>query len=306
MRDKTRTHAAVARLAAAQHGVVSARQLGALGFSRSTVSRELKAARLHRIHRGVYAVGHPALSQHGRCLGAVLACGESALLSHSSAAWLWGLTPVHYGIVDVTARAPRHARSGIRLHSARALRQRDRAVVERIPVTAVHQTLLDVAGTSHHRALGRLLSRAERLNLLDLPAIDDLLRLNPGRRGVGRLRRALGVYRVPAFTRSGLERRFMEIVRTAGLPQPSMNLFVGGYELDAYWPAYRFAVELDSYEYHGGHASFERDRLRQEDLKLAGIEMTRVTGGRIEREPAAVARRLRRLLTQRRQELGVR
>ncbi|HEY5051868.1 MAG TPA: type IV toxin-antitoxin system AbiEi family antitoxin domain-containing protein [Solirubrobacterales bacterium] len=305
MRDKTRTHHAVAELAAAQHGVVSGRQLGELGFSRATASREATAGRLHRIHRGVYAVGHPTLSPHGRCLAAVLACGEGALLSHSSAAWLWGLTPHCYRIVDVTARAGKHARPTIRTHSTKALESVDRATAEQIPVTAVPHTLLDLAATSRHRSLGRALARAERLGLLDLMALEDLLRRNTGRQGVSRLRRALVIYRVPAFTRSGLERRFMEVARRAGLPRPSMNLFVAGYELDAYWPRERFAVELDSYEYHGGHASFERDRVRQEDLKLAGIEMTRITAGRIEREPTAVTQRLRQLLAQRRQELGI-
>ena len=82
-----------------------------------------------------------------------------------------------------------------------------------------------------------------------------------------------------------------------------MNFFVAGYEVDAYWRAERFAVELDTYDYHGGHAAFEEDRRRQENLKLAGIEMTRITGVRLSREPAAVANRLRRLLNQRKEEL---
>jgi very-short-patch-repair endonuclease len=92
-------------------------------------------------------------------------------------------------------------------------------------------------------------------------------------------------------------------VRKAGLPKPAANVFVAGFELDMYWEPERFAVELDTYEFHGGHVAFEKDRLRQEDLKLAGIEMTRITGARLDREPAAVANRLRQLLTQRRQEL---
>jgi len=83
-----------------------------------------------------------------------------------------------------------------------------------------------------------------------------------------------------------------------------MNLFVEGHELDAYWPAERFAVELDTYDYHGSPAAFEADRLRPESLKLAGIEMTRITGTRMDREPRAVAERLRLLLSQRRRELG--
>lgn len=147
------------------------------------------------------------------------------------------------------------------------------------------------------------MENAERIGQLDLIAIDSLLRRSRGFRGVARLQRALEIYRDPAFTRSGLERRFLALVKRAGLPRPSMNYFIEGYELDAYWPAKRFAVELDTYDHHGGHVEFERDRLRQEDLKLADIEMTRVTGVRMDREPEAVVARLRRLLAQRRSYL---
>jgi len=171
-----------------------------------------------------------------------------------------------------------------------------------IPVTAVPRTLLDYAATEP-RYLAWAIDRAESRGLVDFIAIDSLLSRSVGFRGVARLRGALLVHRTPAFTRSGLERRFLVLVRKAGLPQPSTNLFVEGYELDAYWPAERFAVELDTYDYHGGHVAFERDRLRQEDLKLAGIEMIRVTGARMDREPKAVTNRLRRLLSQRRRDL---
>jgi very-short-patch-repair endonuclease len=189
------------------------------------------------------------------------------------------------------------------LHSAEALTLADRGTSEGIPVTAIPRTLLDFAAVEP-RFLGAALERAQRLGLLDLDAVDDLMSRSRGFRGVARLRRALEIYRVPAFTRSRLERRFLSLVRKAGLPTPSMNFVVAGYELDAYWPAERFAVELDTYDYHGSPAAFERDRIRQEDLKLAGIEIVRVTGARMDREPKAVATRLRRLLAQRRQHLA--
>jgi hypothetical protein len=141
--------------------------------------------------------------------------------------------------------------------------------------------------------------------LLDLIAIDELISRSRGFRGVARLRTALEIHRIAAFTRSGLERRLLDLVQRAGLPRPSMNLFVEGHELDAYWSDERFAVELDTYDYHGTPAAFEADRIRQEDLKLSGIEMTRITGVRMDREPEAVANRLRRLLAQRRRALGL-
>ncbi len=142
------------------------------------------------------------------------------------------------------------------MHSAEALTLADRATSEGIPVTAIPRALLDFAAVEP-RFLGAALERAQRLGLLDLVAIDDLMSRSRGFRGVARLRRALEIYRVPAFTRSGLERRFLSLAREADLPLPSMNLVVAGYELDAYWPAERFAVELDTYDYHGSPAAFE-------------------------------------------------
>ena len=146
--------------------------------------------------------------------------------------------------------------------------------------------------------------RAEDRGLFDLRAVDALLHRAGGHRGAGRLRHALAIYRhEPAFTRSRLERRFLDLVRRSGLPIPSMNFQEGEYQLDAYWRPERFAVELDVYETHGTRAAFESDRRRQEDLKLRGIEMIRITGPRLKREPKAVIERLATLLEQRRRQL---
>ncbi|HEX6153081.1 MAG TPA: hypothetical protein VFZ19_06105 [Solirubrobacterales bacterium] len=153
--------------------------------------------------------------------------------------------------------------------------------------------------------LDRLLERAEELDLLDVVAIEALLDRAGGHRGRGRLRRALALYRPdPAFTRSRFEKRFRRLVRAAGLADPSMNFSAHGYELDAYWPDLRFAVELDLFETHGSRAAFERDRLRQEELKLLGVEMIRVTKPRLDSEPEAVIRNLVTLLERRRRELN--
>lgn len=296
---KPRTQREVARLAGEQRGVLTSRQLGTLGYSRDAISVEVAIGRLHRVHREVYSVGHPALSRHGQCLAAVLAGGDQAVLSHRSAAWLWGLTARWVLPVEITAPSPRAHRSAIQVHSAKSLAPDDRRSTEGIPATSVARTLLDFAATDP-TYLATALDRCERRGILDLIEIDSLIVRSRGFRGVARLREALEIHRTPAFTRSGLERRFLALVKRAGLPRPEMNLFVDGYELDAYWPDASFAVELDTYDYHGGHSEFEHDRIRQEDLKLAGIEMTRITGVRLEREPAAVAQRLRRLLDQHR------
>lgn len=284
--------------------MVSLGQLGELGYPMRTIREMVSTGRLHPACRGVFGVGHAVRSQHGRCLAAVLSCGKGALLSHRSAAWLWGLTKRFAVPVEVTAASARRTRAEIRVHSARALIEADHARFEEIPVTAVPRTLLDFAAVDP-LYLGQALDNAHRLGLLDQIDLDALISRSSGFRGVGRLRAALEVHRTPAFTRSGVERRFLRLVQEHDLPRPSTNLFVEGYELDAYWPAERFAVELDTYDYHGTPKAFEEDRVRQEALKLADIEMVRITGVRLEREPKRVMSRLRRLLTQRQHQLNL-
>lgn len=304
MDDKRRPegHHALARLADRQYGVVSTRQLLVLGYSRSSVADEAKAGRLHRLHRGVYAVGMRRLDWHGYCLAAVLACAP-AYASHASAGWIWGLLSYAPERIDVTAPTRRHPKGAMRLHHAR-LDPRDCGEREGIPVTSLARTLLDLAATLPRRRFDRTLERAEELGLFDLAALDDLLARVTHHVGVTPLRDALALYRPkPAFTRSGVEERFLALVETAGLPTPAMNCNVSGLELDAYWEEERFAVELDVFETHGSRAAFARDRLRQEDLLLAGIETDRITDDRLESEPKRVIERLGRLLAQRRELL---
>ena len=169
-------------------------------------------------------------------------------------------------------------------------------LIEGIPVTAVPRLLLDMAAAIRFEQLEKMVERAEERELFDLRAVEELLGRTVGHHGHGRLRRAIALYRPTSFTRSGLERRWLELVLAAGLPQPRMNYVELGLELDCYWPEQRFAVELDLFETHGTRAAFERDRERQGELLLAGITMTRVTGPRLEREPDAVVRRVARLL----------
>jgi hypothetical protein len=294
-----RGHQALAVLARRQHGVVSVGQLLDLGYSTSAIDRATAAGRLHRVDRSVYAVGHTRLDRYGQCFAAVFACGPGAVLSHHSAAWLhdlarWSPQPFH-----VTGPVARRPRLPVRIHRARRLVEEDRKVVEGIPVTAVPRTLLDLAAVIRFDWLEKTLERAEDRELFDLRAVEELLARTVGHHGHGRLRRAIAIYRPTSFTRSGLERRFLELVLEAGLPQPRTNYVEEGFELDCYWPEFRFAVELDVFETHGSRAAFERDRKRQEDLLLAEIGTTRVTGPRLEREPRNVIRRVTRLLVQR-------
>jgi very-short-patch-repair endonuclease len=166
-------------------------------------------------------------------------------------------------------------------------------------VTSVARTILDCAASVRFDLLEKFLERSEELELFDLRQVEETIRRASHHPGVGPLRKAIDLYKPTSFSRSTAERVLLSLIREVGLPQPRPNYVEEGYELDFYWPELRFAVELDLYETHGTRAAFERDRERQEDLKLAGIELVRVTGRRLEREPKRVIERIGRLLAQR-------
>jgi hypothetical protein len=282
-----------------QHGVVSVGQLHRLGISKSAIEKAKANGRLHAIDRSVYSVGHTRLSARGECFAAIFACGPGAVLSHHSAAWLHGLASWSPAPFHVTGPVARRPRLPVRIHRAQRLLASDRMLVEGIPVTAVPRLLLDMAAAIKFAQLEKMVERAEELGLFDLRPVEDLLARTIGHHGHKRLRQAIALYKPTSFTRSGLEKRWLELVVAAGLPRPRTNYVEEGFELDCYWPEYRFAVELDVFETHGSRAAFERDRKRQEDLLLAGIATTRVTGPRLEHEPDQVVRRVARLLAQR-------
>jgi very-short-patch-repair endonuclease len=294
-----RSHHALAELAEAQHGVVSFRQLRELGFSKGHISRAFEAGRLRRVHRGVYAVGHGRLSTRGRCHGAVLACGAGAVLSHHSAAWLWGFLRRCPEEAAVTIPSRGHRRRGIRVHRAAALASRDRVIREGIPVTSAARTLLDLGAAASTRDLAGAVDRARRRGQLDLAALDALLarhrRTVPG----SRLEQTLALYRKPVFDRARSELLFFEALEQENVRLPVLNSWVGKWEIDAYWEAERFAVEVDGWETHGSRRAFEDDRLRLEEMKLAGIDGIRISARRIETHPRQVARRIRTFLSRR-------
>ena len=228
-----------------------------------------------------------------------------AVASHGSAAYLWGIFRYAPETIDVTAPIRRRAKREFRVHFSSILAAEDRVEREGIPVTSVPRTLLDLALRSRPTRLERYLERAEELGLFDLHAVQEILDRAGGHRGRGRLRRALAIYEPdPTFTRSGLEKRFLSLIRKAGLPTPAVNYVVAGLELDTYWERERFAVELDVFETHGSHAAFERDRRRPDDLLLHRIETIRVTGPRLKKEPRATIERVARHLDRRRRELS--
>jgi hypothetical protein len=284
--------AEIAALAARQHGVIATAQLAGLGLGRRGVAARAAAGRLHRIHRGVYAVGHPILTANGYRMAAVLACGPDAALSHASAAALWGIRPTSATRIDVSVpgRGGRRERTRLRVHRAASLRDDEVTEEEAIRVTTPARTLLDVASSLPRRALERALDQAEVLELFDLRALHAAVDRHRGERGAGVLATALERHTAgTTLTRSKLEERMLALCDCNGLPRPLVNAWVAGLEVDFYWPAQRLVVEADSYEFHRGRAAFERDRERDAILARAGHRALRFTHRQMKREPALVA-----------------
>jgi hypothetical protein len=231
-------------------------------------------------------------------MAAVFASSPS-VASHLSAGWLWGLLRTRPGTVHVTCRNGRRAERSFVVHRA-DLAAVDRTVRDGIPVTSVARTILDLAADSQSKTIGRYIERADEAKVFDLREMRNLLDRSNGHRGQAKVHAALDAYRPERqFTRSGLEQRFLGLAREAGLPEPAMNVFVAGHELDAYWEEARFGVELDSWETHGSRLSFEEDRVRTDDFLLADIDTARVTEARLDLEPEAVVDSLRRHLARR-------
>jgi very-short-patch-repair endonuclease len=225
-------------------------------------------------------------------MAAVMFRGKGALISYQSAVWLWGLERRLEIPVNVSVRWRGHSHDAIGLHHCPALRDADLSRTEGLPVTAVPRTLLDYASTAKQYRLEAAIDRADRLDLLDPAAIDQITEEVRGHRGRRPLQRAMTIYRETGVTRSGGEKKMLAALADAGVRRPAVNNFIEGYELDFYWEYERFAVELDSWEHHRGRRSFEEDRKRQEELAMAGIEIIRITGTRLKREPHQVAIRI--------------
>jgi very-short-patch-repair endonuclease len=229
-------------------------------------------------------------------LAAVLACGPDAVLSHRSAAALWGIRETAQTLIDVTVPRRGHNRGGITLHRA-TLHPDDKATLDHIPTTSLPRTLLDLASLVPLKAVVRALEEAERKRLIDTRAIHGLLERANGHRGAGTLSQALASYDPQATqTRSELERRFLALTRKAGLPPSTLNTLVEQFEVDVLWPEQKLIVELDGYAYHRTRKSFERDRRRDAALLTAGYRTLRVTALRLDNEPEAILAELGALL----------
>jgi very-short-patch-repair endonuclease/predicted transcriptional regulator of viral defense system len=279
-------------LAEKQHGVVTRRQLLQLGYSDHAINHRVARARLHRVRRGVYAVGRPRLTRYGCWMGAVLACGPEAVLSHSSAAALWEIRPVNTELIEilVPTRTGRN-QDGIAFHRRPTLAQSDVTRCRGIPVTSPICTLIDLATCLEPVQVERAINEADKRDLTDPEELRSALDQTPRRPGVAKLRDLLDE-RTFTLTDSELERRFLSIVRGAHLPLPQTGSSVCGFKVDFYWPHLGLVVEADGLRYHRTPAQQAKDGIRDQTHVAAGLTTLRFTHAQVRYQPACVRSRL--------------
>jgi predicted transcriptional regulator of viral defense system len=273
--------AQLARLAAGQHGVVAIAQLRSLGVNQRGVEYRVRVGRLHRLHRGVYAVGHPILTRQGHFLSAQLAIGSGTLLSRHSAAEFWGFRKHRSKEVHVTTTRDARSRPGIRVHRTEAFYEDDIARQQNIWVTSPARTILDLSSTLEQHQLARALRQAEVDGRLTHDQLRRQIRRHPKAKGRRQLRQLLdeGERR----TRSALEDAVAERLRGEGVHH---NVLIGGHEVDLYFPDRRLVIEVDSEKYHDTPTSLLLDAEKDRELAARGIEVQRVR----QTDPAAASR----------------
>jgi hypothetical protein len=279
-------------LVTAQHGVVEYQQLRALDIPRHTIARWLRQGHLRQIHRGVYIVGHGALTMRGWWMAGVLACGEGAALSHRCGTRLHDLIAWHPGRPSVSVSAARRpVREGVAVHRIQIIKP---VIVDGIPVTPVARAIVDMAGISRRRTLEKVVEEAVVLGVFDLEAIHAVLDEVARPRGVRLLRSVLdGLRPGKTLTKSELEEAMLALCRHAGLPEPVVNGHVALLDgtlvqVDFHWPGTRVIVETDSNRYHATHPKRRRDRAKDRALQLAGWIVLRIPEEELAERPASV------------------
>jgi very-short-patch-repair endonuclease len=285
-----RVERAVVALAELQSGVIGTRQILSLGAGRQWIKRRVAWGWLVPILNGVYAVGHRPRLLRGWHQAALLAAGPRAALSNRSAGAHWGMTKAP-GRPHVIAPRSADGIRGIVVHRPRALADDDVVEDQGLRVTSPSRVLLDLAGESSRRALERALDQAE-IRRLHLP-IEPLIARCRRRRGAAKLRAVLEHHVAGStITESEAEEAFLAIVRRAGLPDPIPQYRIDGRRRDFAWPQHRVVVEIDSRAYHDTTRGFEQDRVRGNEVALAGWIELRFTGRAVLRRGREVERDL--------------
>jgi very-short-patch-repair endonuclease len=288
----------VGRIAARQQGNVTRAQLTCTGMGRGAIARRIERGWLNPLHRGVYFVGHGEITRKSRVMAALLAIGAEAVVSHCSAARLYGFLPHpaqdHAVEITVTGRALR-TRPGITIHRAPPLHHRDRRTLDNIPVTSPARTLLDVAASTPEE-LEAAFDQAVFQRAVRRPQLQELIERSAGRAGVRALRELVDAEAAGKRNRLEAEKQFNVLIKAARLPAPRPNAPVGRFTVDFLWAEHRVVAELDGFATHGKRGAFEGDRARDGDLQALDHRVLRITWRQLTREPYAVVARVAAIL----------
>jgi hypothetical protein len=302
---RQRTHdRVISATAATNHGVVPRATLLGAGVPLTLIDDRVRTRQLVVLHRGVYALGHAQLRPEGWWFAAVAAYGRHGVLSHQSAASLWGLLdaplrPIH---VSLAGRSAARRRRGVRPHRVSALCRDEVTVRDEIPVTTVSRTILDLSAKVRGRRLEQVVRRAARLRLFDLRDQRAVLDRHPRQAGAPELGRLLAAMhgRGTDDLRSRMEIAFAQLCDDYGLPRPVANGVLLGERVDFHWPGTTLVVETDSFEFHAMPTTFANDRRRDQKLTLAGYTVVRLTWDQVTADARATAATVSALLSQRR------
>jgi Transcriptional regulator, AbiEi antitoxin len=278
-------------LATRQDGIISHGQLREIGFTDSEIRGLVRRGYLHRIHRGVYAVGHRNLTPRAHLFAAQLALGPDSFLSHRTAAALWGLREIATKQIEVTTvAAGTHKREGLIVHRTdKSPHPSEIRVVPPLRYSSALRVLIELADREKDQELERMFTVAIRKNMLDVHKLEWAFERHARRPGLAKLKRVADPYRPRPDGKSGLERAFDRgLVHHPEIPEPQQNIYIGGWEIDRYWPPERVALELDGRPWHIAVREMERDRLKDIKLQLLEVKPMRVTDSRFEHDPAGV------------------
>lgn len=283
----------MARIAERQRGLIGRTQLIEAGITPDAIRHRLATGRLHTLYRGIYVVGRPRLEPLAAATAAVMHLGGRGVLSHRTAAMLWGILdtpelPVEITVVDSDLRP----RPGLTVRRSRTLSEADIRRCQGLPVTSPARTLIDLAGILDLHELEAVYAMAIRRRLVTRAEVAAAIRRAPRGRGAANLRALVEQGARPVLTRSHYERKVLDLIRRAELPAPQVNATIDGMEVDFLWPEQKLVVEFDGFAYHSDRSSFEQDRLRDQRLAAAGYRVLRITARQVDNRPEALIARL--------------
>jgi very-short-patch-repair endonuclease len=287
----------IAEIAGRQDNVITREQLLSVGVGRGAIAHRLADGLLRRIHQGVYLIGPAPPTAIARARAASLACGDGAVISHSTAAELWEVRPPAGGDVHVTVvgRNPGR-RPGICLHRVIALARLEVVSRRGLAVTSPARTICDLAGSESIWATEEALSEARTRRLVTDRQLLSVIERAPARKGSAVVHALLSAEAESGYTRSAAERRMRGLLRAAQLSQPRVNVPLLGYVADFLWPREKLIVEVDGYKFHGSRGKFESDRKRDLVLTAAGYRVVRVTWRQMRDEALFVVARIAQAL----------